>query len=141
MPHDKDNKVSDQQRKFCDEYLIDFNATRAAKAAGYSKETATEQASRLLTNVKVIEYLGEKQKRLSIKHDLTLDTVVNEYKKIAFLDIRKCFDDNGELIPLHELDDNTAGAIAGMEVNEERTVVEGETITTGRTKKIKIFRK
>ena len=29
----------------------DFNATRAAKVAGYSPKTAKEQASRLLTNV------------------------------------------------------------------------------------------
>lgn len=44
-----------KQQKFVSEYLIDQNATRAACAAGYSEHTATEQGSRLLTNVHVQE--------------------------------------------------------------------------------------
>lgn len=42
-----------KQQLFVKEYLIDKNATRAAKAAGYSAKTAQEQGSRLLSNVMV----------------------------------------------------------------------------------------
>ena len=49
-----DNKnLTDKQRVFCEEYIIDNNATRAAIAAGYSEETSDVQGSRLLKNVKV----------------------------------------------------------------------------------------
>lgn len=130
--------LTNGQIKFANEWLIDFNATRAAIAAGYSENTATEQGSRLLTNVKVMEYLADKQSKLAIKHNMTLDIVVSEYKKIALFDIRKCFDENGDLIPIHELDDDTAGGIAGIEVYEEKGSGEEETFTSAKTKKIKI---
>lgn len=49
-----------KQQRFCDEYLIDLNATQAAIRAGYSEKTATAQGSRLLTNVDVKSYIGER---------------------------------------------------------------------------------
>src|SRR5262249_53478937 len=48
-------ELTPKQERFVQEYLVDLNATQAAIRAGYSKKTATEQASRLLTNVKVSE--------------------------------------------------------------------------------------
>lgn len=46
-------KLTANQLRFVDEYLIDLNATRAAEAAGYSKRTARQQGARLLTNVDI----------------------------------------------------------------------------------------
>lgn len=45
--------MTPRQQKFVQEYLIDLNAKQAAIRAGYSPKTAQEQASRLLSNVKV----------------------------------------------------------------------------------------
>ena len=45
--------LTEKQQRFVDEYLIDLNATQAAIRAGYSVKTADQQASRMLTNVKV----------------------------------------------------------------------------------------
>jgi phage terminase small subunit len=50
--------LTKKQRIFVKEYLVDSNATRAAKAAGYSKASATVIGSRLLTNVKVRAAIG-----------------------------------------------------------------------------------
>ena len=50
-------KLTEKQKKFCDEYLVDMNATQAAIRAGYSERTAKAQGSRLLTNVDVKAYL------------------------------------------------------------------------------------
>lgn len=41
-------KLTEKQKRFCDEYLIDLNATQAAIRAGYSARTANEQGARLL---------------------------------------------------------------------------------------------
>ena len=65
-----------RQKRFCDEYLIDLNATQAAIRAGYSKKTAAQTAARLLTNVKIQEYIenrmAEKEKELIADQDEVL---------------------------------------------------------------------
>ena len=45
--------MTDKQDRFCEEYMIDLNATQAAIRAGYSPKTAREQAPRLLANVSI----------------------------------------------------------------------------------------
>ncbi len=44
-------RLSDKQLKFCEEYLMDLNATQAAIRAGYSKNYATAQGYKLLVMV------------------------------------------------------------------------------------------
>ena len=53
-------KLTEKQKRFCDEYLIDLNATQAAIRAGYSKKTANEQAARMLAKVSIKEYIAER---------------------------------------------------------------------------------
>lgn len=45
--------MNDKQLRFCEEYIVDHNATQAAIRAGYSPATAKQIGSRLLTNVDV----------------------------------------------------------------------------------------
>ena len=52
-------KLTDKQRRFVEEYLIDLNATQGAIRAGYSKKTAQEQSSRLLSNVMVQDAIAQ----------------------------------------------------------------------------------
>ncbi|MDP9539303.1 MULTISPECIES: terminase small subunit [Pseudomonas] len=129
-----------KQQRFVDEYLIDLNATQAAIRAGYSPKTADQQASRLLTNVKVRQYLAQRQGERSERTAITQDMVLRELAKIGFSDIRKvvrwgetmvhmvdgeeeCAED---MVPYHglalidstEIDDDTAAAIA--EVSQGR---------------------
>lgn len=56
-----------KQERFVSEYLIDLNATQAAIRAGYSEKTAAEQASRLLTIVKVQQAVSDAQNRVAEK--------------------------------------------------------------------------
>ncbi len=59
--------MTEKQKRFCDEYLIDLNGTRAYKAAYpsvKSDEAAKAAASRLLTNVNVREYLDAELEKL-----------------------------------------------------------------------------
>lgn len=55
--------MTEKQKRFCDEYLIDCNATRAYKTVYQnvkSDETAKSAASRLLTNVNVKKYIDDR---------------------------------------------------------------------------------
>lgn len=78
--------LTDKQRRFVDEYLIDLNATQAAIRAGYSKKTAPEQASRLLTNVKVAEAIAAGKSELSKRAEITADMVLERFWNIATAD-------------------------------------------------------
>lgn len=49
--------MTDKQKKFCDEYLIDCNATQAAIRAGYSPKTSKSIGQRLLTFVDLKSYI------------------------------------------------------------------------------------
>lgn len=51
--------MTPKQQRFCDEYLVDCNATQAAIRAGYSPKTANEQAARLLANVSIKAYIDD----------------------------------------------------------------------------------
>lgn len=65
--------------------------------------------------------------------------VLNELAKIAMFDIRNLYDDDGEMIPLHELDDATAACITGIEAQRLNTpTTEDPTKTTLLTAKVKL---
>lgn len=109
-------KLSPKQKRFVDEYLIDLNATQAAIRAGYSAKTAQEQSSRLLSNVMVQKIISERQKALSDKTDITIERVLKERARLAFFDPRKLFNADGTPKAIHELDDDTAAVVAGVDV-------------------------
>ena len=50
------SELSAKQQRFCDEYLIDLNATQSAIRAGYSKKYAHTNASKLLQNTTIKEF-------------------------------------------------------------------------------------
>ena len=71
-----DSKLTSKQQRFCDEYLIDLNATQAAIRAGYSKKTARQIAQETLTKPYIKEYIdarmAEKEKQLIADQDEVL---------------------------------------------------------------------
>ena len=56
--------MNTRQRKFCDEYLIDCNATQAAIRAGYSPKTAKVTGAKMLTNANLKAYIDEQLERI-----------------------------------------------------------------------------
>lgn len=70
------NKMTAKQKRFCDEYLIDLNATQAAIRAGYSKSSAnrigTENLSKLVIKNYIEERMKEKEDSLIAKQDEVL---------------------------------------------------------------------
>lgn len=75
-------KLSEKQKRFCDEYLIDLNATQAAIRAGYSQGTASEQSSRLLTNVKIQNYIAERMAQKDSELIASQDEVLQYLTKV-----------------------------------------------------------
>lgn len=79
------SKLTDKQEKFCQEYLIDLNATQAAIRAGYSKKTANEQGAQNLAKLSVQARLKElqsaRQERTEITQDYVLKTIVDTIER------------------------------------------------------------
>ena len=57
--------LSPKQEMFCQEYLVDLNATQAAIRAGYSKKTANEQGTQLLVRLSIRERVQELMRKRS----------------------------------------------------------------------------
>ena len=57
------NKLTPKQQKFCDEYLIDCNATQAAIRAGYSAKTAKEIGCENLSKPNIRAYIDERMEK------------------------------------------------------------------------------
>lgn len=136
--------MTNAQKRFCDEYLIDLNATRAYKVAYPNckkDETASAAGSRMLGNVKVQEYILGKQKEIEKRTEVTQDMVIKELAKIAFSDIRKLYTENGQLRNVADLDDDVAGAISSLETLEEYDGYGDEKEKVGDTQKVKLLDK
>lgn len=69
-------QLSEKQKRFVAEYLIDLNATQAAIRAGYSAKTAQEQGSRLLSNVMVAAEIADGAKKRIRKAEITAQDVL-----------------------------------------------------------------
>lgn len=76
--------LTPRQLRFVGEYLVDLNATQAAIRAGYSRKTAQEQSSRLLSNVMVAAAVAAAQAKRSERTEITQDRVLTELAKLGF---------------------------------------------------------
>ncbi len=87
MKNNEKAKLTAKQQLFVDEYMTDFNATRAAKAAGYSEATAYSQGQRLLKNVEVQEEINKRCTELTAEFPLLRKKIVEKLQRVAFSDI------------------------------------------------------
>lgn len=86
----KDKGLNGKQKRFCEEYIFDFNGTRAYKAAYpdmKSDEGATVNASKLLTNANIQAYIKQLEADLSKTSGISRLMVLREHEKLAFSSI------------------------------------------------------
>lgn len=74
-------RLTEKQKRFCEEYLIDLNASQASLRAGYKNGEIGRQ---LITKNNVSEYIRDLQEKQSERTRFTADKVVKELEKIAF---------------------------------------------------------
>lgn len=134
-----------KQAAFVSEYLLSGNATQAAINAGYSEKTAYKIGAENLRKPQIAALLAQKQVVIAQRQDsrlermeLTDERISREIARIAFFDPRRMFDTEGNPKPLHELDDDTAAAIAGLEVLEQFEGRGEDRVFVGYLKKYKI---
>lgn len=112
-------KLTEKQQRFCDQYLIDLNATQAAIRAGYSAKTACKIGHKILLLPHVQGYLSGKRQEIQEKTNITLERTLQEIARLAFLKPKNFYREDGiTLKPVCELDDDTAACLTGMEIED-----------------------
>lgn len=107
MSDKKKTKLTGKQEKFCNEYLIDFNGTRAAISAGYSEKTARKIAHENLTKPDIQRRIQSIADAKMKKTGDPVERIILELQLIAFGDYKDLviWDDDGikKWIPSEEL--------------------------------------
>ncbi|MEX2451280.1 MAG: terminase small subunit [Rhodospirillales bacterium] len=80
------NKLTERQRRFVEEYLIDVNVSAAAARAGYSAHTARHNACRLMRNPAVRAAIEAALNARAERTRITQDKVLEALAALAFYD-------------------------------------------------------
>jgi phage terminase small subunit len=72
------SKLTAKQEAFCEEYLIDLNATQAAIRAGYSEDTAQQMGSENLSKPVIAELIANLKEERSNRVSVSADDVLRD---------------------------------------------------------------
>jgi phage terminase small subunit len=123
--------------RFVQEYLVDLNATQAAIRAGYSAKTAKCIGSRLLTNVDIAAAVREGQQAQWAKAELSASRVLEELRRVGFVNIRGLFQADGQMKPVTEWSDEQLAAVASVDI----VTVERGNAPPARVHKLRLWNK
>lgn len=113
------SKVSaaDKRKAFVEAYFANGgNGTQAAVTAGFAEKSASVTAAKLLKDARVAAEIEKRRTELCEKLELNTEKTFKEIARIAFSDPRNLMDAQGKIKLPHELDEDTAAAIASFKV-------------------------
>ena len=78
--------LNERHRRFCEEYIYDWNASRAYRIAypNVTNATAGQNGHQLLKNTKIKTYVEEVQKDIAKYVGISRARIAREYMKLAF---------------------------------------------------------
>lgn len=131
-------RLTPQQEGFCTSFIANGECASAAYKANYNRNGDNRMMAKLghlmLKNPRIAARIAELKAVGLAAQAVTVERVIAEYAKIAFADSREFYDTDGNLIPIHRLGNDIAGALAGVDVFN---MPDGK----GITKKIKVWDK
>ena len=125
--------LNKRQEAFCRHYSAIGLAGKAAIKAGYSPNGAGQTGFNLLKLTEVQNRLKELESELLAEVGITKRNVMQTLSHIAGFDIRKLYDENGNLLPIKDIPEECAVAVGGVETFEVYS--QGE--KTGETRKVR----
>ena len=125
-----------KQKRFCEEYVIDLNATQAAIRAGYSKRSASSIGEENLRKPEIIKYIEELQEELRKKAGLTADMVIDDLRSMAEWNIQDFLASDNTIVDLTTLPRKKTRAVIGIKSKTETRTI-GETTVVERTVELK----
>ncbi len=122
--------LAPKQERFCQEFIVSFNATQAAINAGYSKKTAKQTGTENLSKPSIQARIQELQQPHKEKLDISAERVLEELSLIAFARPKKYMSWDNSKLTLMSSDDLTeaeTAAIASVSYKETQTRFGGTT--------------
>lgn len=107
-------KLTAKQEKFCQEYLVDLNATQSAIRAGYSIDTAHSIGWENLRKPEIQLRLTELRTELNNQNGNLAQQVIDELKKIGFSNIQDYLEAGNEIRDISAMDRDKAAVISGI---------------------------
>jgi len=136
------DKLTIKQEKYVQGLFIGLSQREAYKQSYECKNMVDEsidvEACKLAANPKVVQRLYQLKDELKLRNMVTIERVLSEYAKIGFYDPRKLLDDEGKPKDISQLDDDIAGAVVGLDLQEVYEGFGDERVFTGYTKKYKL---
>ena len=113
--------LTPQQERFAVDVSLGSSQAEAYRRAfpaslRWKDESVWVRASQLMANAKVQQRVKDLMAKAAAANDITTERVLKEVARLAFMDIRKLVRPDGTPKPMTEIDDDTAAAIAGLEV-------------------------
>lgn len=108
-------KLTPKQAEFCNQYLIDFNATQAAIRAGYSQKRASELGYQLLHKTTVQSQITKLQGKSREKAEITKQEVLSELAAILRANIKDYMTFDGKTIKFKSFDELTETQLKAIE--------------------------
>jgi len=127
-------KLTDKQQRFCEEYIIDLNATQAALRAGYCANSVNKVGPANLVKVGIREEIQRLKSERSDRLQIEADSVVKELAIVAFSNIRDYLTVNEDgdvfLKGFDGIEAEKLAAIESIKVNTTRKKDESREYTT-----------
>lgn len=119
--------MTPKKRKFAHEYLLDLVATKAAIRAGYAVQddgsvnhaSAATMGSRLLQDVDVSALIAKLHNDRLQRTEIRADDILREISRVALSSPKGLVDEDGVLLPIEKLSDDTAAALASFKIKTD----------------------
>ena len=108
-------KLTKKEHIFCHQYIIDWNGSRAARAAGYSENSCRQIADQNLSKLHIQQYIKFIKNNIEQEAGISKLMVVNELKKIVFTSIAHMHNTWIERKEFNELSDEQKASIESIE--------------------------
>lgn len=122
--------LTPKQIRFCQEYVIDLNATQAAIRAGYSKRSAASIGEENLRKPEILKFIDYLQEQLRKKAGITAEYVVQELRDLAEWNIQDFLDEGNRIKDLTKLSRNITKPVVGIKQTEKVDALGNPVITT-----------
>ena len=132
------HNLTDKQQRFCEEYMVDLNATQAAIRAGYSEQTAATIGCENLIKPNIQNYIQQLQKEIRERNEATVDECVMLLTNIIRFDIAELYNDDVTIKDPKEIPDSIRNAIEEVHIYSKKSK-KGK--VKGNTKKIRSYNK
>ena len=125
---EKKRKLTDKEKRFCEEYVVEWNGTQSAIKAGYSVKSARVMAHELLTKPYIREYIDHIKSNLEELAGVSALRNLLELRKLAYSNLSNLKNDWISFKDFADLTDDEKACIQSAEITTITNEI-GETIT------------